>query len=418
MSPGRGQRDLRAPMSECQPHCDSDRYLPLPEAEREGVALCLSGGGYRAALFHLGALRRLNELGVLSRVDAISGVSGGSILAAYLAHRVDPWPKESPIRDFAGIEEGFRDFTKRNIRTAWVLKRALPWRWTDSTVAVKSLEERYERDVISGLLTTLPPHPRYIFSATDMAFGINWVSERERVGSYEPGWMTPPPDWPTARAVAASSCFPPAFEPMPIDLDPSELRGGTFPPGEERTSLIRGLRLSDGGVYDNLGLEPVWKQYKTVLVSDGGATFDFKSDAGFFGRLARYTGVQGRQIGSIRKRWLIANFKAKILAGTYWGVGSAAVNYDHRALGYDERLVDRTISEIRTDLDAFSDAEAAVLRNHGYLLADAACHCHVPHLITRPSEPAVPFPKWMDPSRVAKELQNSSKRKILGRWRP
>jgi len=36
------------------------RYLPRPKSERRGVALCLSGGGFRAALFHLGALRRLN----------------------------------------------------------------------------------------------------------------------------------------------------------------------------------------------------------------------------------------------------------------------------------------------------------------------------------------------------------------------
>src|SRR6516165_3718974 len=56
------------------------------------IALCLSGGGFRAALFHLGALRRLNELGILSRVDTIASVSGGSILAAHLATRMRPWP--------------------------------------------------------------------------------------------------------------------------------------------------------------------------------------------------------------------------------------------------------------------------------------------------------------------------------------
>ena len=55
-----------------------------------GVALCLSGGGFRATLFHLGALRRLNEFGLLSRFDAISSVSGGSILNGVLATR---WPR-------------------------------------------------------------------------------------------------------------------------------------------------------------------------------------------------------------------------------------------------------------------------------------------------------------------------------------
>src|SRR5712692_4740400 len=55
--------------------------LQGPEA---GIALCLSGGGYRAMLFHLGALWRLNECGYLPKLDRISSVSGGSITAAVL----------------------------------------------------------------------------------------------------------------------------------------------------------------------------------------------------------------------------------------------------------------------------------------------------------------------------------------------
>src|SRR5216684_1785953 len=54
---------------------------------RSGVALCLSGGGYRAMLFHAGALWRLNELGYLPRLDRVSSVSGGSITAGVLASR-------------------------------------------------------------------------------------------------------------------------------------------------------------------------------------------------------------------------------------------------------------------------------------------------------------------------------------------
>ena len=49
-----------------------------------GIALCLSGGGYRAMLFHLGALWRLNEWGYLPRLARISSVSGGSITAGVL----------------------------------------------------------------------------------------------------------------------------------------------------------------------------------------------------------------------------------------------------------------------------------------------------------------------------------------------
>src|SRR5215207_11345212 len=56
-----------------------------PTEPSQGLALCLSGGGYRAMLFHVGVLWRLNEAGVLPRLDRVSSVSGGSITAGVLA---------------------------------------------------------------------------------------------------------------------------------------------------------------------------------------------------------------------------------------------------------------------------------------------------------------------------------------------
>ena len=58
--------------------------LPQNKHFRSGIALCLSGGGYRAMLFHLGTLKRLNELQMLPELRRISSVSGGSILAAHV----------------------------------------------------------------------------------------------------------------------------------------------------------------------------------------------------------------------------------------------------------------------------------------------------------------------------------------------
>src|SRR5688572_5926378 len=55
-----------------------------------GIALCLSGGGYRAMLFHVGALWRLNEWGYLRKLERISSVSGGSITAGVLGFK---WAK-------------------------------------------------------------------------------------------------------------------------------------------------------------------------------------------------------------------------------------------------------------------------------------------------------------------------------------
>src|SRR5262249_55751750 len=55
-----------------------------PQAPEPGIALCLSGGGYRAMVFHLGALWRLNQVGLLPQLKRISSVSTGSTTAAVL----------------------------------------------------------------------------------------------------------------------------------------------------------------------------------------------------------------------------------------------------------------------------------------------------------------------------------------------
>ena len=74
------------------PLADKKRGGPSP-----GIGLAVSGGGYRAMLFHLGAFLRLYELGLLRQLDRISSVSGGSITAAKVALE---WPKLNTRDDY------------------------------------------------------------------------------------------------------------------------------------------------------------------------------------------------------------------------------------------------------------------------------------------------------------------------------
>jgi len=231
--------------------------------------------------------------------------------------------------------------------------------------------------------------------------------------------MAPPRAYTVGRAVAASACFPPLFGPMRLRLDPAALKGGSAPRDARREECLSDFRLTDGGDYDNMGLEPVWKSHAAVLVSDAGGLFTQQGDRGLLWRIPRYQGIQERQARALRKRWLIASFGAGTLQGTYWGVGGASVHYDPAAPGYSEALSREVIAEIRTDLDAFSDAEAAVLENHGYLLADAALKRHVPALLARDTPAAsVPRPDWYPPRRseadIRAALAESGKRKA---WR-
>ena len=121
------------------------------------------------------------------------------------------------------------------------------------------------------------------------------------------------------------------------------------------------FRLTDGGDYDNMGLEPVWKSHAVVLVSDAGGLFTQESDKGLLWRIPRYQSIQERQARALRKRWLIASFNQGTLDGTYWSVASAPSQYEEEGgkeegekekvgtfPGYSKDLARTVIAEIRT----------------------------------------------------------------------
>lgn len=402
-----------------------EKYTPA-KTVRRGIGLCLSGGGFRATLFHLGALRRLNELGILARDDfrTISSVSGGSITAAHLAATVN-WSLRYPAADWEKfIAEPLRSFTKRDLRTGAIFKRLWPWNWVKGSVAVEELAKRIEKNLTNIRLKNLPDHPRFAFCATDMAFAVNWVFEKTGMGDYQVGHIMPvPEDWPLARSVAASACFPPVFNPMRMPFKADAYVDGKARATDERKwrEAVSDLRLTDGGNYDSMGLEPVWKDHAIVLVSDAGSPLDFSSDGRLIWRLQRYVTIQAEQASALRKRWLISNFIAGVMDGAYWGISSARTSYDPQdRLGYSKELASDVIAGIRTDLDAFSEAEAAVLENHGYLLADAAIRKHVPEILPGAIQGvAVPHKDWCPPQKtegqVREALKGSDKRKIFGR---
>jgi NTE family protein len=395
-------------------------YTPAPAAERQGVGLCLSGGGFRATLFHLGALRRLNELEILGQLRSVTSVSGGSIAAAHLATVLAqlPQPPSGPLPDWDALVSGpLRAFTAHDRRTGPILRRLLPWNWLKASTGVEALTQGYERDLTRLRLRDLPVRPNFVLCATDMAYGVNWTFERGRVGDWQVGYVSPDAAWPLARAVAASSCFPPVFNPLPIRIGAQQFVGGAAAADPQYSAVLKDLRLTDGGDYDNLGLEPVWKNHAIVLVSDGGAPFAASEDRGLLWRVERYSEILASQAHALRLRWLIAGFVAGQMGGTYWGVKSATTSFDPTAtIGYSKALATEVIARIRTDLDAFSSAEAAVLENHGYLLAETAIRRHTPALLPEQVPAAsVPHPEWMDEAKVREALRDSGKRKLFRR---
>jgi NTE family protein len=385
-------------------------------ARREGIALCLSGGGFRSALFHLGALRRLFELGLLHEVALVSSVSGGSILSGFFAERVArasgdfsewldalDWERE--------IGRPFRAITSHDLRTGPVLKNCL-WNWLAPGPRMRDLERAYSRRVSERKLSELPVRPEFTFCATNLTFGVNWEFTRQGGGDYQAGYLEEASEWPLARAIAASSAFPPVFGPLPIRARAESYRRGRYS-GKDRDRLVSKTALSDGGVYDNMGLEPAWKEYETVLVSDCGAPFDFSYGTNPIRRLFRYTSVVMNQASSVRKRFFFDQLRRGEYAGTYWGIRSAD---DDDEGGYSRELVDGTIAEIRTDLDAFTEAEQKILENHGYFAANRSLTRHLRAPLPREVPAAPPHPEWLDETLVRKALATSARRISIRRW--
>jgi len=132
---------------------------------RRGTLLCLSGNGYRGAIFHLGALTRLNELGLLAGTETICGVGGSSILGALLATRI-PWPLHGAFRAWPEeIAEPMREISRRRPRGRGLLARPL------ASAGAAALEERYARELAGWADAEARGLPRVVFGAAGLQLG-------------------------------------------------------------------------------------------------------------------------------------------------------------------------------------------------------------------------------------------------------
>lgn len=341
-----------------------------------GIALCLSGGGYRATLFHLGALWRLNELGYLPRLDKISSVSGGSITAGQLGLA---WPRLG--FDSSGVAQNFQDQVVQPVRAltgrtvdVW----AVFFGWLGFDVASALRRHLYG----PATLQDLPDKPpEFVFNASNVQSGALWRFLKIYTWDWRVGRIDRPRT-PLAVAVAASAAFPPVLSPVIL-----QFRDQDFVPGTgadlQRSPFTRRVVLTDGGVYDNLGLETAWKQYATILVSDGSrkAPPEERPSLDWLSHTNRIVGLIHSQVSSVRKRQLIASFEStepeSHREGTYWGIGSDISRYAAPGrLPCPEPATSR-LAGTRTRLNRFNDVLQERLINWGYAICDAAMRTHV-----------------------------------------
>lgn len=373
-----------------------------------GIALCLSGGGYRSMLFHLGALWRLNEAGLLPRLARLSCVSAGAILGGMLGlHWAQLGFEESGVarRFETAIADPIRSLADRSIDAGAILGGALgPGSIGDQVV------HAFRRRLFGDAnLQDLPDEPRIVIVATNVGSGALWRFMKPYMRDYRVGEIRYPTT-PLAVVVAASSARPPFLSPIPLTLEEEDYTPGS---GQDlqKVPFTTDVFLTDGSVEDVLALETAWKRYGTVLIGDGGGEPPPEAEPkrDWARHTARALTLMEAHARARRKQQAVrafrlrhelldqgedpesTRFRRETRAGAYWGVRSDLSNY-----GLDDALpcpVDatRALARIPTRMRRLERDTQERLVNWGYAVCDAALRRHYSPELAPPD--SFPYPE-------------------------
>jgi predicted acylesterase/phospholipase RssA len=408
------------------------------------IGVALSGGGFRASLFHIGVLAKLAELDLLRHVEVISCVSGGSIIGAFYYLELKKLlesgntSRADYLRLVDDVAKKFLAGVQDNLRTRVA---ASPWKgikmafasgYSRSDVIGELYQEHfYDHTGVAGkepprVMSDLPIqpagfagafNPKYdnwrlsakvpmlVLNATTMNTGHNWQFTATWMGESPQAisatidaipryrrmyYKDAPPahqQIPIGRAVGASACVPGLFEPIVLrNLYPD-----------------RTVRLIDGGVHDNQGLSSLLEQNcRVILISDasgqmqeqpnpGGSVPDSVGSSNGILQ-ARVREAQFDQLTALRRAGAIQgamfiHLTKDLEADSVSWVGEPAkppkAQSPTTSYGIDRDL-QRKLAAVRTDLDSFSDAEAFGLMTSGYRMTEHS-------LQTEQSLPSLPL---------------------------
>jgi predicted acylesterase/phospholipase RssA len=231
------------------------------------LAISLSGGGYRAAAFHLGSLRLLDRVGLLRDVVGLSTVSGGTITGmAWVVSQLEG-------KSFPEFYEGYSAYLKRTNVISEALKGLTSNRDHGShewASLICSAADVYARPDLFGdrrfgeVLDAKKLQLREaIFNTTEFHTGLDFRFRRSGNAGALLGNNTCTLPRSVAQhvrladIVAASSCFPGGFEPIVFPQQFHWPHGFPLPEALKvlGPGLERGLPLMDGGIYDNQGID-------------------------------------------------------------------------------------------------------------------------------------------------------------------
>jgi predicted acylesterase/phospholipase RssA len=343
------------------------------------IGLALSGGGFRATLYHLGLIRALRDAGELGNVTDIASVSGGSILAAHVALNWDRYTgDDAAFAAAAGEIVRFVQFDIRNhiVRRMPILfaRRLLARliRRDMRHLSPNTIMEHYYRKLLYGdkCLYELPDTPRLHILTTNVSDGVLSIFNKDGLfvqirGGEDQPTADPLPNFQRItsriaalpRVVAASAAFPGFFPPVEISAADLGARDGQFPTES----------FTDGGVYDNLGIRALaWlrrqgREFDHVLVSDAGKPFQILADRsiGIIAQSIRASDILWDRVWQLEREHLGRTEDCVFVPITELVHPEDDPTAQHM-------VVQSEVCSIRTDLDRFSSAEINALVRHGY----------------------------------------------------
>ncbi len=367
------------------------------------IGLALSGGGFRATVFHLGVLARLAKEKRLEDVSIISTVSGGSLCIGLIyALNQFRWPGSAEYLDRI-IKKAHDVLITQNLESA-LIWRGLRSPWKIFETRADDLSALLcARWGVTARLCDLPEHPRWMINATCYETGKNWRFECFRMGDYLFGY-TDQPNIPLSDALAASAGFPILIGPLIMrsrkyswyrykdpETDANALMDPKMHKHRQRETIVPdfpSIHLWDGGVYDNHALEGLhdflkgWQDdIEFFIVSDGaGRSKPENYRRGYKALFRMVTGIMMEQVRSLRSRAILERLINHGDMGAFLQMGNTRTEILQRAGVPDKaealagsRLNEEDIklaAEFPTTIKRLTEDEFDRLFRHGFEVAN------------------------------------------------
>lgn len=364
------------------------------------IGLSLSGGGVRATVFHLGVLARLAETPRWSEICFLSTVSGGSLCAALVFEKAgQKWPSADSFRDDV-LPKIRAQLTTFDLQRRYTILAALNPRWWFGGRAALIGKLIRKHWGIVGDVSQMPEFPRWEICATCYETGKSFRFSRKRMGDYVANYVVTP-TFPLADAAAASAAVPGLIG--PLVLNAAKFNWHKYAPrGTEPTIPVEPIadRISlwDGGVYENLGVEALYKpqeglreEIDFLIISDASRPLKLETRR-FQPKLPPYKppfrliDVATEQARALRLRTFFGFLKQNPRSGMVLAMGNTVdqiiqkSNSKYPARWDSQKFLSeqavRCVANMPTTLRRLNESEYDLVFQHGFEVADATMHAY------------------------------------------